>query len=159
MRVFRVGVAVVLCVFGLSASATAQQVSVSGVVTDDTKSALPGASITITNTATGVQVAAVTNARGEYRIQIPAGTYKLQAELTGFTTTILPAVEFLVGQNAAVPFQLKLAQLSEAVTVTAEAPLVDLSLGSAVERKPHVLEVDDRIDGFLAHHLGGILIN
>ena len=127
MRVFRVGVAVVLCVFGLSASATAQQVSVSGVVTDDTKSALPGASITITNTATGVQVAAVTNARGEYRIQIPAGTYKLQAELTGFTTTILPAVEFLVGQNAAVPFQLKLAQLSEAVTVTAEAPLVDIS--------------------------------
>jgi len=127
MRVFRVGVAVVLCVFGLSASATAQQVSVSGVVTDDTKSALPGASITLTNTATGVQVAAVTNARGEYRIQIPAGTYKLQAELTGFTTTILSAVEFLVGQNAAVPFQLKLAQLSEAVTVTAEAPLVDIS--------------------------------
>ena len=97
MRVFRIGVAVVLCVFGLSASATAQQVSVSGVVTDDTKSALPGTSITLTNTATGVQVAAVTNARGEYRIQIPAGTYKLQAELTGFTTTILPAVEFLVG--------------------------------------------------------------
>ncbi|MSO63241.1 MAG: carboxypeptidase regulatory-like domain-containing protein, partial [Acidobacteria bacterium] len=57
------------------------QTSPDGVT--DTKSALPGASITLTNTATGVQVAAVTNARGEYRIQIPAGTYKLQAELTG----------------------------------------------------------------------------
>ena len=127
MRVLRIGVAVVLGVLALSASATAQQVSVSGVVTDDTKAALPGASITATNTATGVQIAAVTNARGEYRVQIPAGIYKLQAELTGFTTTILPAVEFLVGQNAALPFQLKLAQLTEAVTVTAEAPLVDIS--------------------------------
>ena len=39
----------------------------------------------------------------------------------------MPKVELLVGQNATVPFIMKLAQLSETLTVTAEAPLVDTS--------------------------------
>lgn len=127
MRVSRVGLVVVLCVLGLSSPAWAQQASVGGTVTDETNAALPGVSITATNTETGVPVSAVSDARGEYRLQLSAGTYKLQAELSGFTTTILPAVEFLVGQNATLPFQLTVAQVSEALTVTAEAPLIDIS--------------------------------
>ncbi len=43
--------------------------------------------------------------------------------------------------------------------VPAEAALVDAALGRAVERQAHLLEVQDRVDGLLAHHLGGVLVD
>ena len=43
--------------------------------------------------------------------------------------------------------------------VAAESALVDEPLGSAVEGKPEVLEVDDRVDGVPAHHLGRVLVD
>ncbi len=43
--------------------------------------------------------------------------------------------------------------------MTAEATLVDAPLGCAVERQAHLLEVEDRVDGLLAHDLGGILVD
>ncbi len=43
--------------------------------------------------------------------------------------------------------------------VAAEAALVDLALGRAVERQAHVLEVDDGVDGLFREDLGGILVD
>ncbi|MEI2716660.1 MAG: hypothetical protein V9E98_06655 [Candidatus Nanopelagicales bacterium] len=40
-----------------------------------------------------------------------------------------------------------------------EAALVDAALRSAVERQAHLLEVQDSVDGFLAHDLGGVLVD
>src|SRR5207249_2922258 len=51
----------------------------------------------------------------------------IQAELSGFSTVILSKVELLVGQNATIPFTLKIAQVSETLTVLGESPLVDTS--------------------------------
>ena len=66
--------------------------------------------------------------KGEYRLlNVPAGNYKLQAELAGFSTVVLAKVELLVGQNANIPFTLKIAQVSETLTVLGESPLVDTS--------------------------------
>jgi hypothetical protein len=66
--------------------------------------------------------------KGEYRLlNVPAGNYKLQAELSGFATVVLAKVELLVGQNANIPFTLKIAQVSETLTVLGESPLVDTS--------------------------------
>ncbi len=42
--------------------------------------------------------------------------------------------------------------------VSAEPALVDASLGGAVERHAHLLEVQHRVDGFLAHDLDGVLV-
>ena len=49
----------------------------------------------------------------------------MQAELVGLRFCVVPKVELLVGQNATMPFTMKLAKLSETLTVTAESPLVD----------------------------------
>ena len=116
-----------LSVFILSSGAAlyAQDASVIGSVTDDTKAMLPGATITATSLETGVQQVAVSDANGQYRLRLPPGSYKLQAELSGFGPVLLPRVELLVGQNANVPITLKLAQLTETLTVTGESPLVD----------------------------------
>jgi len=43
--------------------------------------------------------------------------------------------------------------------VPAEAPLVDLALGRPVERQTHLLQVEDGVDGLLAHHLRGVLVD
>jgi hypothetical protein len=112
----------------LARTASAQDASVIGTVADETRALLPGATVTATNLETGAQQAAVTDDRGEYRlVKLAPGKYKLQAELTGFTSVLVPSVELLVGQNATVPFGLKLASVSEAVTVVVDAPLVDTS--------------------------------
>jgi hypothetical protein len=106
-------------------AAYAQEASVVGTVADDTKAMLPGATVTATDLESGVQTVAVTDGRGEYRLRLRAGTYKIQAELSGFGPFVMPKVELLVGQNASLPITMKLASVSEALTVTAESPLVD----------------------------------
>ena len=69
---------------------------------------------------------AVTNDRGEYRLlNVPPGRYTIQAELSGFSTVVLRDVELLVGQNATIPLTMKLASVSESLTVLGESPLVD----------------------------------
>jgi hypothetical protein len=111
-----------------AASARAQNVSVVGTVADETKSVLPGVTVTAVDLDTGRQFSAVTDVKGEYRLlNVPAGNYKLQAELAGFATVVLAKVELLVGQNANIPFTLKIAQVSETLTVLGESPLVDTS--------------------------------
>ncbi|HMB78592.1 MAG TPA: carboxypeptidase-like regulatory domain-containing protein, partial [Vicinamibacterales bacterium] len=108
--------------------AHAQQASVVGTVSDETKSVLPGVNVTAIDQAAGRQMSAVTNERGEYRLQnVPPGKYTLQAELSGFSTVMFKDVELLVGQNASIPFTMKLAQVSETLTVIGETPLVDTS--------------------------------
>jgi hypothetical protein len=100
--------------------------SVVGMVTDDSKGVLPGVTVTATEVSSGRQHVAVTDVRGEYRlVNVQAGTYRLQAELTGFATTVIPQLELLVGQRATMHLVLKLATLEENITVTGEAPLVD----------------------------------
>lgn len=119
--------------------ALAQEASVSGAVTDDTGGALPGVTVTATAIASGRSYTAVSDARGEYRIRnVAPDRYRVQAELSGFNTVVVPSVELLVGQNRTVPFSLKVASLSETVTVTGEAPLVDISstqVGGNVDRR------------------------
>jgi carboxypeptidase family protein len=118
---------VLVALLSLVASlAHAQQASIVGTASDETRALLPGVAVTATDQAAGRQVTAVTNERGEYRLQnLPAGKYTVQAELSGFTTVILRDVELLVGQNAAIPIVMKVAQVSETLTVVGETPLVD----------------------------------
>ena len=102
------------------------QASVVGTVTDETKAVLPGVTVTATDLGTGRDFVGVTDQRGEYRlIGLAAGRYKIQAALTGFTTSTVEEVELLVGQNATVSFGLRVAALVETATVVGDAPLVD----------------------------------
>ena len=108
--------------------ASAQEASLLGTIVDGTKAALPGATITATMIDTGRSTTTVSDERGEYRLRgLEAGRYKVQAELSGFSTVLIPEIELLVGQNRSLPFSMQVASLSETLTVTGEAPLVDVS--------------------------------
>ena len=91
--------AVALMIVAFAASASAQEASIIGSVSDETKAVLPGATITAINLETGVPAAAVSDERGQYRLlRLLAGRYKVQAELQGFASIVVPEVELLVGQ-------------------------------------------------------------
>ena len=100
-----------LLVAGLCHPAFAQDASIVGTVADESKAVLPGVTVTATSLETGGQSIAVTDERGEYRLpKLPPGKYKLQAELRGLRArSSFRRVELLVGQNATVPFTLKVA--------------------------------------------------
>ena len=70
--------------------AFAQEALLIGVVSDETKGALPGVTVTATLIETGRVITAVSDERGEYRLRgLPAGRYKLRAELAGFSTVVI----------------------------------------------------------------------
>ena len=128
MGIRMVGLCLAMVAWLGSGTAAAQDASILGAVTDETKGALPGVTVTATAIETGRVFTAVSDERGEYRLRgLPPARYKVTAELTGFSTVVVADVEVLVGQNRTVPFTMKVASLEETVTVTGESPLVDIS--------------------------------
>jgi hypothetical protein len=125
VRVSRVSMLVALLCL-VASVAGAQEGAIIGTAVDDTKALLPGVNITATDQDTGRTATAVTNEKGEYRLlRLLPGKYTVQAELTGFSTVVLKDVELLVGNTLTIPFTMKLAQVSETLTVIGETPLVD----------------------------------
>ena len=127
MRVIRgASIGVFLLLACASTPVLAQQATIVGTVTDESKAVLPGVTITATDVLKGTQVVVVSDARGEYRLlQLTPGVYKVQADLQGFAGAVIEKIQLLVGQNVTAPILLKVATVAETVTVTGEAALVD----------------------------------
>ena len=107
------------------AQATGQ---INGAVTDSSGAFLPGVTIEATNTATGAVRTAVTGTDGLYTIPLlPPGNYTVKASLQGFRVSQRDGVRVTVTETARVAFQLEVGQLSETITVIAEATLVETS--------------------------------
>lgn len=101
---------------------------IDGRVLDEQKAAVPGATITAKNTGTGLVRTTTSSANGTYRLAgLPAGRYDVTAELQSFSTQVRQGVAVQIDSQATVDFDMKLGNLSETVTVTEEAPLVETS--------------------------------
>jgi hypothetical protein len=87
-------------------------------------SALPG--VTVTLTGVGAPQTFVTDGTGAFRfLNLSPGTYALKAELAGFGISTRQGISVNIGRNADVTMTLNPAA-SESITVTAEAPLLDV---------------------------------
>lgn len=107
-----------------SASAQVQSGTVSGVIQDQQGGVLPG--VTVTLGGSDRTMAFVTGPDGRYRfLNVPPGTYKVTAELTGFTTLVRDDVVVVVGSNVDLPFAMRVASVQETVTVEGSSPIVD----------------------------------
>lgn len=107
------------------AQATGQ---INGIVTDTSGAVLPGVTVEATNTATGAVRTATTGVDGLYTIPLlQPGRYAVKASLPGFRAAMQEAVRVTVTETARVAFELEVGQLSETVTVTAEATLIETS--------------------------------
>src|SRR5436853_6699938 len=110
-----------------TASAFGQSTSTfNGRVLDQGDAVLPGVTVTVTNTATGVVRTAVTNAEGQYLMPgLEPGTYLVKTDLAGFAPSERDNVRLGINATLTIDFKLALAGLNETLTVTGEAPLIE----------------------------------
>ena len=146
-----------------SASALAQQTTgnITGRIVDQQGAAVPGASITAKNPATGLSRTETSDAEGVYRVAaLPVGIYEVVAELTGFSTISKQDVEVNVGQTVAIDFSMKVATIAETVTVTGATPLIETtssSVGGVVSiRRIETIPLNGRQFANLAATIPGV---
>ena len=100
--------------------------TISGVVQDSSGAVTPGVTVTVRNLDTGMARSVTTDDRGRYTApNLTLGNYEVEGELTGFQTEIRRGITLTVGREVVVSLTLKVGQLSDAVTINAEAPLVE----------------------------------
>src|SRR5262245_31747621 len=125
--------AVIAVVFGLGAapsraSAQATTGTITGTATDESKAVLPGVTVHVQNTETGVTRTLVTDERGGYRaLELPPGIYAVTAELSGFTTSRRENLVIEIGRTVTADFSMKISTISETVTEQGAAANVELS--------------------------------
>src|SRR5689334_10380134 len=118
--------AVQSCVL-LAAPLAAQQASgkITGVVTDASGAVIPGVTVTATNTETGDTRQTETNASGVYVVSpLPVGNYKLDARKEGFKSLTREGIRIDVNAAPTLDLELGVGNISERVSVTAEAPTI-----------------------------------
>jgi outer membrane receptor protein involved in Fe transport len=100
--------------------------AISGLITDEQGSPLPGVEVTVSSPVLMGTRSFVTLADGGFRFPaVPPGTYKVVAKLTGFEAIERPDVMVSVGTTVTVNFQMKPAAQEVEVVVTAPTPTVD----------------------------------
>jgi hypothetical protein len=128
-------------VFSLTRLAYAQSpnASATGQVTDSSKAIVAGAHVVAVNVNTNFRYEAATNGAGDYYFpNLLPGTYRMEAEKTGFKAVIKPNVVLHVQDNVEINFELVMGSASESVTVEGGEPLVQLStssLGTVVDAR------------------------
>jgi hypothetical protein len=102
--------------------------TINGRVLDQGDAVLPGVTVTVTNQATGVVRTAVTNDQGAYFMPgLEPGTYNVTTDLAGFAAAPRNGVNVGVNATITLDFTMNVAGLAETLTVTGEAPLIEVT--------------------------------
>jgi hypothetical protein len=130
----RLGTIALLAVLSFSTGLRAQESASSGIVgqvVDTTKGAMPGATVTVTNTGTNAQRVTNTDAEGRFSVpNLPPATYTVRVELSGFATTEVKDLILRNGEVGRPTITLGLANVSENVTVVGMSPLLQTTNAS-----------------------------
>src|SRR6476659_8067546 len=132
-RMRRIFATMMLIVLGIAGPSLAQQTTgnINGRLVDAQGSAVPGVTVTAKNSATGLTRSEISDSEGVYRLTaLPVGNYDLTAELPGFSKVENKDIVVSVGQTLDINMTLKVAAVSETVTVTGETPLIETSSSS-----------------------------
>jgi hypothetical protein len=124
------------CAIAISAQETTA--SVTGQITDSSGAVLSGAEITVTNLSTHEERKAKSSDEGYYSLTlIPPGIYDMAVTMQGFKEYIDKGIELLVNDRKTINIQLAAGAVSEQVTVTAEAPIIQSSptVGDVIENR------------------------
>jgi hypothetical protein len=114
----------------LAPPAAAQQGTseIRGVVRDQQGGVLAGATVTVRNQDTGMFRETVSNQDGSYFVSgIVPGRYEITASLDGFRPAVQRELVLQLGRTLSLDVVLQVGNLAEALTVTAESPVVDVT--------------------------------
>jgi hypothetical protein len=113
--------------------------SIVGTVTDASGAVIPGAKVTLTNIGTNDKKNMQTDTAGNYRfVSLIPTQYKVEIEMTSYKRTVKSPITVMVDATARVDASLQVGAVSETISVTTEAPLLQTesgTLGSQVEGK------------------------
>ena len=123
---------VLVLMFGATLMAqVGTQGSILGAVVDSSQSALPGATIVVTNLDTGLTQQAVSDASGNFEIlALPIGSYSVTVSMQGFKSWKIDRLVLSVGDRSRVSPQLEVGNISEEVSVVAGVPLLQTERSS-----------------------------
>lgn len=117
--------ACLLVALPVAAQETVNNASVSGRVVDQQGAAIPNAVVTATATETGVSASITADENGRFRFPyLKVGPYRLEAAFPGFRPTVR-LLTLTVGSAFELPIALAVEGLTTAVTVTADAPVLE----------------------------------
>src|SRR5438445_12957159 len=104
---------------------------IAGQVLDSTHATLPGATVTVINAGTNAQRVATTDPEGRFTVpNLPAATYLIRVELSGFKTVEVKDFTLRNGEIAKPTITLLLANVAENVTVVGQSPLLQVANAS-----------------------------
>src|SRR5438046_6394891 len=141
MRVVKLAGMILGSFFLASAAVHAQTAvgEVNGTVADSSEAIVAGATVTLTNQATGIVDKATTNSDGHFVfINVKPGQYVLEAESSGFKSTRVSPFTVGVNQTVTQTVRLELGAITETVTVSAEAVMLERSsseLGTVISEQ------------------------
>ena len=124
-----------LLTFSSFAFSQTSSTSLRGTISDPSGQGIPGATVTLRNMESGMERSLATDTEGSYQFQqLPAGSYMLTVIGQGFSRYERKDLVLLVNTPATANVQLRIGGTTESVTVTSEAPplnLVDASIGNS----------------------------
>ena len=146
-QVREVGCAIIL-LLGSAMAAFAQGTGdIVGRVTDASGGVMPGVTVTATNLGTNIPRTTVTTETGDYLFTLlPVGNYEIKTELTGFKTQNAK-VQLATGDRARVDVKLELGTVSETLTVSGEAPLLQTDTSRVSSRLTNEIVQNAPIQG------------
>jgi Carboxypeptidase regulatory-like domain/TonB dependent receptor len=128
MRILRksLPVLIVLCFLGAAAVWAGVTGSISGIVTDQSGSVIPDASVTATNVDTSVKSTIKTDSKGFYNFpNLPVGNYDIEVAQPGFKTFRKTAIRIDANSEVRVDVKLDIGEIAEKVTVHSDVVQVE----------------------------------
>jgi hypothetical protein len=131
---------VLCCALAWCATAQAQSTAaIEGQVIDPNGAAVPAVQIIATNAETSTSRRTVTDESGRYQlVALSLGTYRVEVAGTGFQKQLIEKLTLTIGETVNQDFQLKVGDVSQTVTVSAEHALVEestIAVGHVVDQR------------------------
>jgi hypothetical protein len=137
-----------VALFALPAWAQFDSATLTGVVTDTAGAVVVDATVKAVNENTNIEVPASTNAEGRYLFaSLRPGSYRLTAVSNGFKQFVSQGLVLQVNQSARVDIQLTLGDVTQQVTVTADAPVLETETSSRGAVIDHTKMVELPLNG------------
>jgi hypothetical protein len=121
-----IAAALTLCLLGgVSVFAQTDRGIITGTITDPANAVIQGAKITVKSTETAATYETITTSTGNYTLpSLPAGSYDLTVEVSGFNRFVQNGINVQVAQSARIDVQMRVGATTDSVTVNADAPLL-----------------------------------